>query len=74
MSNKKEYKRVNWQPGMDVRFDMFEQTENYFTNLICDTSAIRLNRNNFGLLPLAYAVCTTLVKAAGFSCFSLFRL
>ena len=53
MSNRKEYKRVNWQPGMDVRFDMFEQTENYFTNLICDTSAIRLNRNNFGLLPLA---------------------
>ncbi|NDV78481.1 type VI secretion system baseplate subunit TssK [Dysgonomonas sp. 511] len=53
MSNKMEYKRVNWTEGMDVRFDLFEQTENYFTNFICQSSAIQLNKNNFGLLPSA---------------------
>jgi hypothetical protein len=53
MSEKKEYKRVNWKEGMDVRFHMFEQTEDYFTNAICNSSAIQLNRNNFGLLPSA---------------------
>lgn len=51
MTDRKEYKRVNWREGMDVRFHMFEQTENYFTNAICDLSAIQLNKNNFGLLP-----------------------
>ena len=53
MTDKKEHKRVNWVPGMDTRFSMFEQTENYFINAICDASAMRLNRNNFGLLPAA---------------------
>ena len=53
MSNKKEHKRVNWTAGMDVRFDMFEQTEDYFTDAICDSSALRINKNNFGLLPSA---------------------
>lgn len=51
MTDKKEYKRVNWTEGMEVRFGMFEQTEDYFTNAICDSTAIQLNRNNFGLLP-----------------------
>jgi hypothetical protein len=50
MSNRKEYKRVNWIEGMDVRFEMFEQTENYFTNAIHESSSVRLNKNNFGLL------------------------
>lgn len=52
MKNKnKEYKRVNWINGMKVRFDMFEQTEDYYTGALCDSMAVHLNRNNFGLLP-----------------------
>lgn len=48
---KKEYKRVNWVKGMKVRFDMFKQTEDYYTSLMCDNTAVLLNKNKFGLLP-----------------------
>jgi len=51
MSVRKEYKRVNWVEGMDVRLEQFEQTENHYTNALCDTLAVQLNKNNFGLLP-----------------------
>jgi hypothetical protein len=53
MNNRREYKKVNWTEGMDVRFNHFYQTEDHFTNAICDSSAIRLNKHNFGLLPSA---------------------
>ena len=51
MTNNKARKRVNWTSGVDVGFEMFEQTENFFINAICETSALQLNKNNFGLLP-----------------------
>lgn len=47
----KEYKRVNWAEGIEIGSKQFQQTEDYFTNAICDVSAIHLNKNNFGLLP-----------------------
>jgi hypothetical protein len=47
----KEYRRVNWAEGAEIGSKHFEQTEDYFTAAICDASAIRLNRNNYGLLP-----------------------
>ncbi len=49
--NGKEYKRVNWVEGMDVGLQQFEQSEDHFTNALCDAQAVRLNKNNFGLLP-----------------------
>lgn len=51
--NNKEYKRVNWAEGIEIGTYQFEQLEDYYTAAICDASAIRLNRNNFGLLPSA---------------------
>lgn len=52
MSNSnKEYRRINWAEGAEIGTKQFEQTEDYFTAAICDASAIRLNRNNYGLLP-----------------------
>lgn len=51
MNKQKEYKRVNWAEGLELGFNHFEQTEDYFTASICDASAIGLTRNSFGLLP-----------------------
>ena len=47
----KEYKRVNWADGIEIGSSQFQQTEDYFTNSVCDALAVGLNRNNFGLLP-----------------------
>ncbi|MDR3062479.1 MAG: hypothetical protein LBU57_10305 [Dysgonamonadaceae bacterium] len=46
-----KYRLVNWEEGMDVNYNHFQQLENYFIERLCDNQASRINKNNYGLLP-----------------------
>ncbi len=52
MTDKIDYKKVNWTEGMDVRLSMFEQSENHFIQSIAASATLSINRNRFGLLPI----------------------
>lgn len=51
MEKKNRYPLVNWMDGMNVRRIHQIQTEDHFTNALCEGHSIGLNKHNYGLLP-----------------------
>lgn len=48
---KKQHNLVNWIEGMPLKKVYIEQLEDYFIDAICDSLYVRMNKNNYGLLP-----------------------
>jgi hypothetical protein len=46
-----EKRLVNWVDGMKIAKNHLVQTEDYLTDMIRDTTSMRLTDNNYGLLP-----------------------
>ncbi len=49
--NDRKYPLVNWVGGMKVDSSHLRQTEDHFTNALCESQLARLNKQNYGLLP-----------------------
>lgn len=48
---KKQHNLVNWIEGMPLKKVYMEQLEDHFIEAICDNLYVRMNKNNYGLLP-----------------------
>lgn len=48
---KKQHNLVNWIEGMPLKKVYMEQLEDHFIDAICDSLYVRMNKNNYGLLP-----------------------